>query len=161
MPVMFQDLSERLGSALKSLGWMLATAESCTAGGLAAAVTLTPGSSQWFERGFITYSNLSKIEMLGISPEILKNYGAVSEVTAEAMVLGALAHSHANIVLSVTGIAGPDGGAPSKPVGTVWFGMGCREGRIEARRRYFAGSREEIRHASVEYSLRWLLSSLA
>ncbi len=122
----------RLGHALSAQRLVLATAESCTAGGVSYAVTLVPGSSEWFERGFITYSNEAKIQVLGVAPAYLRDFGAVSEPVARAMALGAISHSAAQVALAVTGIAGPDGGTEAKPVGTVCFAWAIRRDANQA-----------------------------
>jgi nicotinamide-nucleotide amidase len=114
-------LATQVGALLKSHGLMLATAESCTGGGVAQAITEVAGSSAWFERGFVTYSNLSKQQMMGVREATLKQHGAVSEMTVREMVAGALQHSAAQVALAVSGVAGPGGGTAEKPVGTVWF----------------------------------------
>ena len=117
-------LAAQVGGLLKAHGLLLTTAESCTGGGVAQAITGIAGSSAWFERGFVTYSNLSKQQMLGVSVAMLAQYGAVSEAVVREMVAGALANSGAQVALAVSGIAGPDGGTADKPVGTVWFSSG-------------------------------------
>ena len=117
-------LSTDVGQALHRRGWMLATAESCTGGWIAKSMTDVPGSSAWFDRGFVTYTNEAKREMLGVSAESLNAYGAVSEQVARQMTAGALRASRADVVVAVTGVAGPSGGSPTKPVGTVWFAWG-------------------------------------
>ena len=135
-------------------GLKLATAESCTGGLISALLTEIPGSSAVLERGFVVYSNDAKQEMLGVSEDVLVAHGAVSEPTARAMALGALAHSSADIAVSVTGIAGPDGGSPAKPVGLVHFACARRDGPIKAaEKRFGAQSRDAIRMASVEMAL--------
>src|SRR5438477_12446531 len=144
------ELAARLGSLARRLGVRIATAESCTAGLIAGAITDIPGSSGWFERGFVTYSNEAKIEMLGVRPETLAADGAVSEATAAEMARGALANSRAQVALAVTGVAGPDGGTPDKPVGTVCFAWARKEGGVDTRTRRFAGDREAVRAATVE-----------
>src|SRR3990170_6882256 len=121
-------LAAQVGALLKAHGLMLATAESCTGGGVAQAITDVAGSSAWFERGFVTYSNLAKQQMLGVSEATLKQYGAVSEAVVREMVAGALKNSTAQVALAVSGIAGPDGGTADKPVGTVWFAWGIKHG---------------------------------
>lgn len=150
-------LAAQVGEMLKSRGLMLATAESCTGGGVAAAVTEIPGSSEWFERGFVTYANAAKVEMLGVSEETLRVHGAVSEAAVREMAEGALRHSHAHISLAVSGIAGPSGGTPEKPVGTVWFAWSLRNGATHARMHRLPGSRAEIRAQSVRIALQGLL----
>ncbi len=142
-------LSASLGAALKARGWMLALAESCTGGMAAQAITAIPGSSAWFDRGFVTYSNAAKMELLEVPPATLEQTGAVSEQTAQAMALGALRHSHANIAGAITGIAGPEGGTVEKPVGTVCFGWACHDGRVLTATHQFQGDRDAIRKQSV------------
>ena len=137
----------------------LATAESCTGGMIAAACTDLSGSSQWFERGFVTYSNEAKAEMLGVPPGLIEQHGAVSEPVARAMADGALAHSRAQVSLAVTGVAGPTGGTEAKPVGTVWFAW-CVGGETHSEMQHFAGDRAAIRAAAVRYALQRLLGFL-
>jgi nicotinamide-nucleotide amidase len=153
-------LASELGVALRRRGWLLATAESCTGGWVAQAVTAIPGSSAWFERGVISYSNQAKQDMLGVQAEILTRHGAVSEQTARAMAQGALAHSQAQISVAITGIAGPGGGSADKPVGLVWFGYAW-PGGCKAEQRRFSGDRQAIRLQAVETALRGLLDILA
>ena len=150
-------LAAKLGALLLANGEKLATAESCTGGWVAQCLTAISGSSDWFERGFVTYSNEAKQEMLGVEPETLLKHGAVSETTASAMAAGALRHSHANWALSITGIAGPAGGSLEKPVGSVCFGWVGPDGRVEVESCFFPGSREEIRSQSVAHALTGLL----
>jgi nicotinamide-nucleotide amidase len=150
-------LAAQVGEMLKSRGFMLATAESCTGGGVAQAITDIPGSSEWFERGFVTYANQAKIEMLGVEPQTLRLHGAVSELTVREMAEGALLHSHADISLAVSGIAGPGGGTRDKPVGTVWFAWALHGGLADARKHLLAGDRAEIRAQSVRIALQGLL----
>ena len=138
---------------------MLATAESCTGGMIAAACTDLSGSSQWFERGFVTYSNEAKAEMLGVPTGLIEQHGAVSEPVARAMADGALAHSRAQVSLAVTGVAGPTGGTEAKPVGTVWFAW-CVGGETHSEMQHFAGDRAAVRVATVRYALKRLLSLL-
>jgi nicotinamide-nucleotide amidase len=152
-------LCERLAQVLLARGWMLATAESCTGGMIAAACTDLPGSSQWFERGFVTYSNEAKQELLAVAPELIARDGAVSEGVARAMAFGAVRHSRAQVGVAVTGIAGPSGGNPQKPVGTVWFGFQV-EGRLSSETRCFEGDRAAIRTATVRHALQRLLELL-
>jgi nicotinamide-nucleotide amidase len=134
---------------------MLATAESCTGGAVAEAITAIAGSSGWFERGFVTYANAAKIEVLGVDPLTLERHGAVSEAVAREMALGALTHSQAELALSITGIAGPDGGTPDKPVGTVCFGWAWdrTRPRVRSERRHFAGERIAVRAQAVRTAL--------
>lgn len=139
---------------------MLATAESCTGGWVAQTLTSIAGSSEWFERGFVTYSNAAKQEMLGVPADVLNEYGAVSEQTARAMAQGALQHSRADASLAVTGIAGPDGGTPNKPVGTVYFAWATKGGLAHARHCRLPGDRAEVRRRSVETALRGVLELL-
>lgn len=154
-------LSKETGAALKARGWMLATAESCTGGWVAQVITATAGSSEWFERGFVTYSNQAKQDMLGVLEATLRNFGAVSEATAREMATGALAKSRAQIALAVTGIAGPSGGTPDKPVGTVCFAWALTEGPVSSRTCQFSGNRETIRRQAVIEALRGLLQTLS
>ncbi len=156
-----EALAEQVGAALKTHGHMLATAESCTGGGVAQAITDIAGSSAWFERGFITYSNLAKQEMLGVAQNTLEQFGAVSEATVREMVAGALQHSAADIALAVSGIAGPGGGTAEKPVGLVWFAWGIKNKTCVAQRHYLTGNRAEIRVQSVSIALQGLLEVLA
>ena len=153
-------LATQTGAVLQSHGMMLATAESCTGGGVASAVTGIAGSSGWFDRGFITYSNQSKIDMLGVSPDTLARFGAVSEATVREMVAGALRHSQAQLALAVSGIAGPGGGTVGKPVGMVWFAWGIKDGVSVARMHQLAGSRAEIRAQAVHIALQGVLELL-
>jgi nicotinamide-nucleotide amidase len=146
-------LAAQVGELLKAHGMMLATAESCTGGGVAVAVTDIAGSSAWFERGFITYANDAKREMLGVEQDTLQRHGAVSEAVVREMVEGALQYSHAQIALAVSGIAGPGGGSADKPVGTVWFAWGIKGGVCAARLHYLSGNRAEIRAQSVRIAL--------
>ncbi len=136
--------------------WMLATAESCTGGLIAAACTDLAGSSSWFERGFVTYSNAAKTELLGVETSLITEFGAVSEPVARAMAGGALAHSHAQVAVAVTGVAGPGGGSPDKPVGTVWFGWATPAG-LTSDVQHFDGDRAAVRAATVRHALRRLL----
>jgi len=150
-------LSESLGAACRQRRLLLATAESCTGGWAAQVVTHTAGSSAWFDRGFVTYANEAKVEMLGVRPETLQEFGAVSQETAAEMAAGALKNSNALFSLSITGIAGPTGGSPGKPVGTVCFAW-CRVGSSpETEARLFAGDRESVRRQAVVHALRGLL----
>ncbi|MDR0563951.1 MAG: CinA family protein [Azoarcus sp.] len=151
------ELSSRLGKLFSDRGWTLATAESCTGGLLAGAITATPGSSAWFERGFVTYSNESKVELLGVNPTTLARHGAVSEEAAREMAEGALAHSYADVAIAITGIAGPDGGSAAKPVGTVWLAWRLRqESDTFTEVRCFPGDRETVRSCAVALALEHL-----
>jgi nicotinamide-nucleotide amidase len=153
-------LARELGDKLLARGWMLTTAESCTGGWVGELVTSLAGSSQWYERGFITYANAAKTEMLGVSPELLDTYGAVSEETAAAMAAGALAHSHAQAALAISGIAGPGGGTPQKPVGLVCYGWVLADGTRMSSTCRLDGDREEIRSRAVAAALRGLIELL-
>ena len=155
-----EALAKRLGERLKAAGEQLVTAESCTGGWAAQLVTSVPGSSAWFERGFVTYSNAAKQELLGVQESTLQKHGAVSEETARAMAQGALARSRATIALAITGVAGPGGGSRDKPVGMVCFAWATkRETRSETRT--FPGDRESVRRRSVIHALEGVLASLA
>ena len=152
-------LAREVGAALQQAGLVLATAESCTGGWVAECVTDVPGSSGWFDRGFVTYSNEAKRELLEVSPEILAAHGAASEATVRAMTAGVLSHSRAQVAVAVSGVAGPSGGSPEKPVGTVWFAW-QREGReCQTRLECFAGDRREIRHQAVVVALQGILDA--
>ena len=153
-------LAQALGSRLKEKGGLLVTAESCTGGWVAQVATSLAGSSEWFERGFVTYSNAAKEELLGVRRETLERHGAVSEETAREMALGALERSRGTLALAVTGVAGPGGGSPAKPVGTVCFAWASRGGGRRAETRHFAGDREAVRRQSVEHALRGALEHL-
>ncbi len=153
-------LAALVGAKLKARGMMLATAESCTGGWVAQAVTAIAGSSDWFDRGFVTYSDAAKREMLGVSAATLASYGAVSEQTAREMAVGALAHSRAHAALAITGIAGPSGGSPEKPVGTVCFAWSRKDAASIAQTRLFKGDRESVRRQSVMFALQTLLELL-
>jgi nicotinamide-nucleotide amidase len=153
-------LATLAGSALKRQGLTLATAESCTGGGVAEAITRIAGSSEWFDRGFVTYSNQAKTEMLGVDAALITTHGAVSEETARAMARGAIERSTAAVALSVTGVAGPGGGSERTPVGTVCFAWCSRTGSLASERRRFEGDREAVRRQSVIQALQGLLSLL-
>lgn len=151
-----EALAAELGTSLLAEGLLLATAESCTGGWVAQTVTAIAGSSAWFDRGFVTYSNEAKQELLGVPLATLEAHGAVSGETAAAMARGVLAHSRADLSVSITGVAGPTGGSEAKPVGTVWFGFGRRNGQLLTRRCLFIGDRRAIRAYAVDYALRAL-----
>ena len=157
-PAAVAALSSRLGIALAARGWVLATAESCTGGGISAAVTEIAGSSGWFDRGFVTYSNAAKEALLSVRADTLARVGAVSEETAAEMAAGALAHSAADVAVAVTGIAGPGGASPDKPVGTVCFGYALRGASPQTRRLVFAGDRAAVRGQTVATALAGLLA---
>jgi nicotinamide-nucleotide amidase len=147
-------------AAFRARGWKLATAESCTGGLIAAALTHVAGSSDVVERGFVTYSNEAKCEMLGVAAPLIAEHGAVSEQVARAMAEGAISASHADIAVSVTGIAGPGGGSPEKPVGLVWFGCASRGRRCTTSAQNFLGDRAAIRAQAVDYALTLFATSL-
>lgn len=148
-------LVEQVATLLSARHQMLATAESCTGGLIATACTDVAGSSTWFERGFVSYSNAAKTGSLGVDAALIATHGAVSEPVVRAMVEGALAHSAAQVALAVTGIAGPGGGTPDKPVGTVWFGWAV-DGQVRTERRRFGGDRRTVREATVQHALQTL-----
>lgn len=151
------ELAERLGMLLLARGHKLALAESCTGGWIGQSITAVPGSSQWFDRGFVTYSNAAKVQMLGVSETTLQAHGAVSAETAKEMAAGALRHSTADVVLAVTGIAGPDGGTEDKPVGLVFLAWQVRGGACQCIEQRFSGHRSTIRLQTVRRALRCLL----
>ena len=153
-------LATLVGTRLLAKGMTLATAESCTGGWVAQAVTAISGSSEWFERGFVTYSDAAKQEMLGVSARTLGAHGAVSGQTAREMAAGALAHSRAQVAVAITGIAGPTGGSPEKPVGTVCFAWTVQNGVSHAETRHFDGDRESVRRQSVIAALQGVLKLL-
>lgn len=153
------DLATRVGQALKARNFLLSTAESCTGGGVAQAVTEIAGSSEWFDCGFVTYSNASKNELLDIPEALIAQHGAVSEEIAAAMVDGAIANSSSDVAVSTTGIAGPGGAVPGKPVGTVCFGWKVRD-QIFTERLVFSGDRQAVRAQAVEHALQGLLRML-
>lgn len=146
----------QVGAALRARGWMLATAESCTGGLVGAAITAIAGSSAWFERGFVTYSNAAKTALLGVPAQLIAAHGAVSREVALAMAAGALRAAPVQIAVSITGIAGPDGGSADKPVGTVWFGLACAGREPQARHALFAGDRAAVRQQAALLALRWV-----
>jgi nicotinamide-nucleotide amidase len=150
---------ERLAELLRERQWMLATAESCTGGLIAGACTDLAGSSEWFERGFVTYSNEAKTGMLGVDAALVAAHGAVSEIVARAMAFGAVRHSAARVSVAVTGIAGPSGGSPDKPVGTVWFGF-LVDGVLTSEVHRFGGDRAAIRQATVRHALEGLVQRI-
>ena len=159
-------LTEQLADALLQHGWMLATAESCTGGMMASRCTDLSGSSNWFERGFVTYSNEAKHEMLGVDSALIAEHGAVSESVAQAMALGALRHSRAQVSIAVTGVAGPTGGTADKPVGMVWFAWGlpsdtgpaldAEAAWVKTELMCFEGDRAAVREATVHHALETL-----
>ena len=163
MPLLQPDtpaLVEQLATRLLHRQWMLCTAESCTGGLIAGACTDRSGSSAWFERGFVTYSNEAKQELLGVDPALITRHGAVSEPVARAMAQGALARSRAQLAVAVTGVAGPTGGTPDKPVGLVWFAWAGPDG-VHAAAMKFPGDRAAVRVATVRHALQHLLEMSA
>ena len=150
-------LAERAGRALERRGWMLTTAESCTGGWVAEAITMVPGSSAWFDRGFVTYTNAAKRDMLGVSSETLDRHGAVSEAVVREMVEGALKASEAQVAVAVSGVAGPGGGTPQKPVGMVCLAWGLKGAPPRSETRHFPGDREAVRRQSVVHGLAVLI----
>ncbi|WP_303786206.1 nicotinamide-nucleotide amidase [Azovibrio restrictus] len=159
-PAELEALARQVGEALRQRHEMLATAESCTGGWVAQCLTAIAGSSAWFERGFVTYSNQAKMDMLGVLGGVLEEHGAVSEATARAMAQGAVAHSRAQWSLAITGIAGPGGGSVAKPVGTVCFAWARRDGGCLATTRHFGGDRDAVRRQAVAFALGGLLEQL-
>ena len=155
-----QDLCGLLADLLQKKHWLMATAESCTGGQIAGACTDLAGSSAWFERGFVTYSNEAKTDLLGVDAALIDQHGAVSEPVARAMAQGALDRSRAQVSVAVTGIAGPTGGSAAKPVGTVWFGW-CVQGQVTSETRRFDGDRAAVRTATVRHALQRLLTLAA
>lgn len=153
-------LARRLGNLAKKRKVDIVSAESCTGGGVATAITRISGSAKYFERGFVTYTNIAKTEMLGVKKATLEAHGAVSEEVAVEMARGALEHSHADISVAITGIAGPTGGSKLKPVGTVHFAWGVRGGPIQARRFRFDGDRVAVRLQSVYVAIQGLIDLL-
>lgn len=153
------QLSVRAGVLLSAQRKMLATAESCTGGWLAKAMTDVPGSSRWFERGIVTYSNIAKMELLGVEASVLNREGAVSEATVRAMAQGVLARSHAQFAVAISGIAGPDGGTPEKPVGTVWLAWATSQPPATVTRLlHLDGDRDAVRRAAVIAALEGIIS---
>lgn len=153
------ELAQKVGKALKARSLLLVTAESCTGGWVAMEVTAIPGSSDWFERGYVTYSNAAKREELGVAEQTLKRHGAVSEATARAMAAGALKRARGQVALAITGVAGPTGGSRDKPVGTVCFAW-ARGSKISSETRCFDGDRESVRRQSVRRALQGVLELL-
>jgi nicotinamide-nucleotide amidase len=149
-------LSEKLVRLCRTKNLTLATAESCTGGMVAAAITSVPGSSAVLDRGFVTYSNAAKSDLLGVPAALIASVGAVSEEVAREMAQGARQRAGVDLAVSVTGVAGPDGGSPEKPVGTVWFGLAAADGRVFTHHRRFSGDRQAIRLASTLYALQLL-----
>jgi nicotinamide-nucleotide amidase len=155
-----ETLARRLGGALAARGERIAAAESCTGGWIAKVLTDVPGSSGWFDRGFVTYSDEAKSELLSVPAALIGAHGAVSEPVARAMAEGALRHSAAAFAVAVTGIAGPGGGTPEKPVGTVCFGWASRAGQCSSASRQFTGDRQAVRRHSVAHALEGMLACI-
>jgi nicotinamide-nucleotide amidase len=155
-----ERLCRKVGSKLAQRQRLLATAESCTGGGVASGLTAISGSSEWFDSGYVTYSNAAKVAMLGVSEDTLQQHGAVSEPTAAEMARGAIASGRAHISCAITGIAGPAGGSAAKPVGTVCFGWAANDGRTLTRTRRFFGDRAAVREQSVRFALQGVLALL-
>ncbi len=149
--------AELIGDLLRQQAYLLVTAESCTGGGVAQALTSVSGSSQWFDRGFVTYSNGAKQDMLGVPPELITTYGAVSEAVVRSMAEGALRHSQAQLSVAVSGIAGPTGGAVNKPVGTVWFAWAMTDHKTVAECQQFEGDRAQVRLYAVSRAMQGLV----
>lgn len=147
------QLSQRLGEQLLQRNWRIATAESCTGGGVAAAITAVPGSSAWFEYGIVSYANAAKEKLLGVSNETLTREGAVSEAVVIEMARGVLALSGADIAVAISGVAGPSGGSPEKPVGTVWFAWATALGKIKTELKHFNGDRAEVQSLAVVFAI--------
>ncbi|HUY67986.1 MAG TPA: CinA family protein [Alphaproteobacteria bacterium] len=159
LPADIHDLARKVIESYAEQKRRIVTAESCTGGLIAGALTDIPGASDVLERGFVSYSNAAKIEVLGVMPDVLESYGAVSAQIAEAMAKGALEFSHADVAVSVTGIAGPGGGSSDKPVGLVYLGLADRKGAVFHYKCQFKGERDEVRMAAVREALKLLLSA--
>ncbi len=155
-----EQIQGRLADFLLKNKLLLTTAESCTGGMIAAACTDLAGSSAWFERGFVTYSNAAKTELLGVDAALIETHGAVSESVARAMAFGAIRHSAAQVSIAVTGIAGPTGGSAAKPVGTVWFGFSV-QGRLHSEMQHFEGDRAAVRQQTVAHALHRVVALLS
>ena len=160
MDEQLETLAAEVGATLKARELMLASAESCTGGWVGAAITSVSGSSQWYDRGFITYTDQAKQDMLGVDEATLDFYGAVSEETAREMAQGALQQSWADVSLAISGIAGPTGGTEEKPVGLVWFAWATKNGTIHSEKHLFPGDRREVRRQAVETALKGVLALL-
>jgi nicotinamide-nucleotide amidase len=159
-PLDLLDHAREVVEALRAKGHMVATAESCTGGMIATALTAVPGSSAVVDRGFVTYSNDAKTQMLGVPEDMIEAHGAVSAEVAQAMAEGALHNSQATVAVAVTGIAGPDGGTTDKPVGLVHLACAVASGPIQARRQVFAGNRHDVRHSTVNAALDLILRAI-
>lgn len=154
------QLSQQLGEALRQQGATVTTAESCTGGWVAKAITDTAGSSAWFERGFVTYSNEAKEQLIGVDGATLEAYGAVSEPVVKQMAQGALNAAAASWAVAISGIAGPDGGSEEKPVGTVWFGIASDKGEVQSHLQHFSGDREAVRRQATIFALQTLWQNI-
>jgi nicotinamide-nucleotide amidase len=152
-------LTQQVAQCLRDIRYRLSTAESCTGGWVAKCCTDLSGSSAWFDRGFVTYSNNAKQELLGVPQSVIAKHGAVSQAVVEAMALGALTHSQADISVSISGIAGPDGGSPEKPVGTVWIAWATQSGRMTSQHFHFQGDRDAIRRQAVSEALKGIIKN--
>ncbi len=155
------EWSLRLGEACRAANRKVATAESCTGGGVGEAITRTPGSSAWYDRGFVTYSNEAKVDLLGVRQETIGSFGAVSEAVAREMAVGALHQSDADLAVAVTGVAGPDGGTAAKPVGLVWFAWASLDGEVRTKFEVFGGDRAAVREQAVLEALQGLVALAA
>ncbi|GAB1266344.1 CinA family protein [Aurantivibrio infirmus] len=160
-PQKILHLVEQLSQLLRARKWTVTAAESCTGGGVAYAFTTLSGSSDWFEAGFVTYSNALKVKLLSVSEITLDEWGAVSEEVVRQMAQGALVGANANVAVAISGIAGPDGGTDAKPVGTVWMSWAIKDGEIVTRRFQFSGDREEIRHSAVAEAVMGLIELIS
>lgn len=159
LPELSTVLAEQLGKLLVLNNWTISCAESCTGGGLGYAITSIAGSSQWFERGFLTYSNQAKIELLNVKAKTLQQFGAVSSQVVEQMSLGACQQANSDIAIAITGIAGPDGGSDDKPVGTVWFGLTIKSTTISDMQS-FQGNRHQVREQAINHALNYCIKML-
>jgi nicotinamide-nucleotide amidase len=160
LDIQLDDIIATMAKTLLAKGWRLSTAESCTGGLVASRITALAGSSEWFERGYITYSNQAKSEDIDVSQNLIEEYGAVSDQVARAMALGAKQNSGSDIALSITGIAGPTGGSPEKPVGTVCFAWVLANDQMISETKHFEGDRQQVRQQACDFSLRKLLDLL-
>lgn len=156
----FTELAQQLGARLQAQSLKIVTAESCTGGMLSQAITSIPGSSAWFERGFVTYSNQSKSDLLNVQSSTIERHGAVSEQVAHEMAEGALTHSQADVSIAITGVAGPDGGTKDKPVGLVWFGFAIKGHGVHCVSQHFAGDRTAVREQATHYALDAIIKKL-
>ncbi|MDN4501524.1 nicotinamide-nucleotide amidase [Alteromonadaceae bacterium BrNp21-10] len=154
-----QQLAQHLGELLANHGWQISCAESCTGGGIGYAITSVSGSSAWFEKGFLTYSNAAKSDLLGVQASTLIEHGAVSSQVVEQMAKGAAKNANADIAISVSGIAGPDGGSAEKPVGTVWFGMYFAN-KISSVKQCFKGDRHQVREQAINFALNYCIKTM-